>query len=154
VVPGRYRISATGAPGWQVKSVLVNGVDVLDFPFIVDSGGSVPSITIQFGDRATNLRGTLTDASGAATADYTVVLFPEDQRYWIPYARRMRSVRPNTEGAFAIAGLPPGDYRLATVTDLDANEWLDPEFLRQLLPASIGVSLLEGQPVTQDIRVR
>lgn len=154
VVPGRYRVTATGAQGWQVKSVLVNGIDVLDFPFIVDPGESVPSVTIQFGDRQTDLRGTLTDATGSATADYSVVMFPEDQRYWVPYARRMRSVRPNTEGGFVFGGLPPGDYRLAAVTDLDANEWLDPEFLRQLLPASISVRLLEGQPVTQDIRVR
>ncbi len=154
VVPGRYRISATGAPGWQVTSVLVNGLDVLDFPFVVDPGETVPSVTIQFGDRTTDLRGTLTDANAAATADYSVVIFPEDQRYWIPYARRMRSVRPNTDGAFVMTGLPPGDYRLAAVTDLDANEWLDPEFLRQLLPASIGVRLLEGQSTIQDIRVR
>ncbi len=154
VVPGRYRVTATGAPGWQVTSVLVNGLDVLDFPFVVDPGETVPSVTIHFGDRTTDLRGTLTDANGAATADYSVVIFPEDQQYWIPYARRMRSVRPNTEGAFVIAGLPPGDYRLAAVTDLDANEWLDPEFLRQLLPASISVRLLEGQPARQDIRVR
>jgi len=154
VVPGRYRVSASGAPGWQVTSVLVNGRDVLDFPFVIDPAEAVPSVTIQFGDRATDLRGTLTDATGTATADYSVVIFPDDQRYWIPHARRMRSVRPNTAGAFVVAGLPPGDYRLAAVTDLDTNDWLDPDFLRQLVPASIGVRLLEGQPVTQDIRVR
>lgn len=154
VVPGRYRVSASGVQGWLVKSVMVNGIDVLDFPLEIAPNGPAPGITIQFGDRNTDLKGVLTDASGAGTSDYSVVIFPDDQRYWVPYARRMRSTRPSTDGKFAFVGLPPGDYRLAAVTDVETGEWLDPEFLRQLLPASVAVRLSDGQPVTQDIRVR
>jgi protocatechuate 3,4-dioxygenase beta subunit len=154
VVPGRYRFGASGAQGWQIKSVLANGVDVLDFPFIVDPGAQVPGVTIQFGDKSTELKGTLTGPDGSPTADYSVVVFPDDQRYWIPHARRMRSTRPATDGTFSITGLPPGDYRIAAVTDIETGEWLDPDFLRELLPASISFRLAEGQPATQDIRVR
>jgi len=154
VIPGRYRVSASGAQGWSVKSVIANGVDVLDFPFDIAAGESPPNVTIQFGDRNTDLKGVLTDATGAPSADYTVVIFPDDQRYWVPFARRMRSTRPATDGKFAFVGLPPGEYRIAAVTDVETGEWLDPEFLRQLLPASISVRLADGQQVTQDIRVR
>lgn len=153
VVPGRYRISASGASGWQVKSVIANGVDVMDFPLEI-AAAPVPAVTVQFGDRSTDLKGTLSDANAAPTADYSVVIFPDDPRYWVPYARRMRSTRPSTDGKFSFAGLPPGDYRLAAVTDIETGEWFDPEFLRQLMPASISVRLVEGQPVTQEIRVR
>jgi hypothetical protein len=154
IVPGRYRINATGASGWQVKSVIVSGVDVLDFPFIIEPGSQAPELAIQFGDRHTELRGRLADDSGAGTPEYSVIIFPDDQRYWIPFARRMRSARPATDGTFAFMGLPAGEYRLAAVTDVEPGEWLDPEFLRELLPASIGVRLVDGQPVTQDLRVR
>jgi uncharacterized protein (DUF2141 family) len=154
VIPGRYRVSASGAQGWSVKSVMANGVDVLDFPFDIVGGETTPTVTIQFGDRNTDLKGVLTDATGAPSSDYTVVIFPDDQRYWVPFARRMRSTRPATDGKFAFVGLPPGEYRIAAVTDVETGEWLDPEFLRQLLPASISVRLADGQQTTQDIRVR
>ncbi len=154
VIPGRYRVSASGAQGWSVKSAIANGVDVLDFPFDIAAGESTPNVTIQFGDRNTDLKGVLTDATGAPSSDYSVVIFPDDQRYWVPFARRMRSTRPATDGRFAFVGLPPGEYRMAAVTDVETGEWLDPEFLRQLLPASISVRLADGQQVTQDIRVR
>lgn len=154
VIPAKYRVTASGAQGWSVKSVLANGLDVMDFPLELTPDTTPPAMTVQFGDRNTDLKGVLTDAMGAATADYSVVIFPEDQRYWVPYARRMRSTRPATDGKFAFVGLPPGDYRIAAVTDVETGEWLDPEFLRQLLPASISVRLADGQQVTQDIRVR
>lgn len=154
VIPGRYRVTASGAQGWSVKSVIVNGIDTMDFPLELAADATAPAVTVQFGDRNTDLKGVLTDATGAPTADYSVVIFPEDQRYWVPYARRMRSTRPATDGKFAFVGLPPGEYRIAAVTDVETGEWLDPEFLRQLLPASLGVRLADGQQVTQDIRVR
>lgn len=154
LIPGRYRAGASGAAGWQVKSVMVNGVDVLDFPFVIEAGTAVPELAIRFGDRHTELRGRLMDAGGMPTAEYAVVIFPDDPRYWVPFARRMRSARPDTAGVFSFSGLPPGEYRLAAVTDVEAGEWLDPEFLRQLVPASISVRLVDGQPTVQDIRVR
>lgn len=154
VIPGRYRVGVTGVAGWQVRSVLVNGIDVLDFPFVIGADGPAPEVSIRLGDRLSEVRGRLTDATGLPTAEYSVVIFADDSRYWIPHARRMRSTRPASDGAFAFAGLPAGDYRLAAVTDVEPGEWFDPEFLRQLLPVSISVRLIDGQPVIQDIRVR
>lgn len=154
VVPGRYRVSASGAQGWSLKNVLVNGVDALDFPLVVEAGGTAPNLLVQFGDRNTELKGTMTGADGQPASSYSVVIFPEDQRYWVPYARRMRSTRPSTTGQFSFMGLPPGDYRIAAVVDLETGEINDPEFLRQLLPSSVSVRLVEGQPASQDIQVR
>lgn len=83
-----------------------------------------------------------------------MVVFADDQRYWIPHARRMRSTRPATDGTFSITGLPPGDYRIAAVTEIDTGGWLNPDLHRELLPASISFRLMEGQRATQDLRVR
>ena len=154
VIPGRYRVSASGAQGWSVKTVIANGVDVLDFPLTIAADERAPDLTVQFGDRNTDLKGVLSDATGTPSSEFSVVIFPSDERYWVPFARRMRSTRPATDGKFAFVGLPPGEYRIAAVTDVETGEWLDPEFLRQLLPASISVRLADGQQTTQDIRVR
>jgi hypothetical protein len=113
----------------------------------------VANVSVGFGDTSTDLKGRLQSAFGQPTADYTVIIFPADQRYWVPLARRMRSTRPSTDGAFAFNGLPAGEYRLAAVTDVDAGAWYDPALLQELLPASVSVRLIDGQPVVQDLRV-
>ena len=49
--------------------------------------------------------------------------------------------------------LPPGDYLMAAVTDVEPGEWFDPEFLQQLRAASARVTLNEGDKKTQDLRL-
>jgi hypothetical protein len=50
--------------------------------------------------------------------------------------------------------LPPGEYFLTAVTDAEQNEWFDPQFLAQLVPASIKVTIADGEKKVQDIRVK
>ena len=66
---------------------------------------------------------------------------------------RIQATRPTTGGRFNFAGLPAGEYRMAAVSDVEPGTWFDPAFLRQLLNASIPVSLAEGQTRTQDLKV-
>ena len=153
VTPGQYRIRASGAPGWTLKSVIADGRDTLDYWLEVKPGENVANVSVGFGDTSTDLKGRLHSALGQPTADYTVIIFPADARYWVPLARRMRSTRPSTDGAFAFTGLPAGEYRLAAVTDVEPGAWYDPALLQELLPASIAVRLIDGQPVVQDLRV-
>jgi hypothetical protein len=68
-------------------------------------------------------------------------------------ARRARAIRPATDGRFRIAGLPPGEYLLAALTDVEQGEWLDPSFLEKLVPASVRVALAEGEKKNQDLRI-
>lgn len=153
VTPGQYRIRASGVPGWTLKTAIADGRDTLDYWVEVKPGENVANISVGFGDTSTDLKGRLQSAFGQPTADYTVIIFPADARYWVPLARRMRSTRPSTDGAFSFNGLPAGEYRLAAVTDVEAGAWYDPALLQELLPASIAVRLVDGQPVVQDLRV-
>ena len=66
---------------------------------------------------------------GKPTADYTIVIFPSDNSFWLPQARRIQSARPGTDGKFTFRDMPPGDYRMTAVTDVEPGEWFDPEFL-------------------------
>ncbi|MEO6223577.1 MAG: carboxypeptidase-like regulatory domain-containing protein [Vicinamibacterales bacterium] len=153
VSPGQYRIRASGAAGWTMKGVVADGRDTLDFPLEVKPGENISNVNVEFTDKFTDLKGTLQSQLGQPTADFTVIIFAADSRYWVPLGRRIRSARPSTDGKFAFSGLPAGDYRIAAVTDVEPGAWNDPALLQQLMAASLAVRLVEGQPLVQDLRV-
>ena len=132
---------------------MAGGRDLVDFPLEIGQGVDASNILVTFGDRTSGLSGTVQDPMGKPTADHMVILFPVQEQYWIPQSRRIQATRPTTSGRFNFAGLPSGEYRLAAVTDVEPGTWFDPSFLRQLLVASIPVSLSEGQTRTQDLKV-
>ena len=154
VVPGKYRLSAGGAAnGWYLESSSVGGQDALDFPFEVKPNQSITGATITFTDRQTELSGTLLDGKGEPATDYTLVVFPADQRFWIPGSRRTQTARPATDGRFTLRNLPAGDYRIATVIDPEPGSWTDPGYLQQLEGMSMRVTLAAGEKKVQNIRL-
>lgn len=132
---------------------MAGGRDSLDFPLVISPGGNVTDAIITFADKSTELAGTLQDATGIATSDYSIIVFPSDKQYWQPQSRRIQSVRPGTDGKFTVRNLPPGSYMIVAVTDVEPGEWYDPEFLSQLAAAAMRVTLGEGEKKTQDIRI-
>ena len=136
-----------------MKSAVAAGQDALDLPLEIKPNESVSSVVVTMTTRATDLRGMLQGSNGQPVADCTVVVFSSDNRYWIPQSRRIQATRPSTDGRFAFRDLPPGDYRIAAVTDVEPGAWFAPEFLRQLLGASTVVTLGEGERKTQDVKI-
>jgi hypothetical protein len=110
-------------------------------------------VLLTFTDQTQTLSGTLQDATGRPTPDFTIIVFAADKQYWTPQARRIASTRPGTDGRYTFRGLPAGDYRITAVTDVEPGEWYDPAFLAQLANASIPVTLNEGQTKTQDLKL-
>lgn len=153
LAPGMYRVNATGVAGWSVESANVGGIDALDFPFELKPGGGIGGITITMTDRQSELAGFVVDGSYQPAVEYTIVIFPADQRYWGSSTRRVRTVRPATDGRYMISNLPPGDYRIAPVLDLEPGATADPSFLQQLESGSIRVTLQPGEKKVQDVRV-
>jgi hypothetical protein len=173
VVPGRYVLSGSvpaGARGgaqpagrgaavptatsaWVLKSAMVGGRDALDFPVEIGPNQNVSGASVIFTDRRQSLSGTIQDATGRPTADFTIILFPTQTQYWMPLSRRIASARPGTDGRFNFGSIPAGDYRLTAVTDVEPGEWYDPAFLSQLQAVSIPVSVGEGEQKVQDIRL-
>jgi hypothetical protein len=144
--------SAAAIP-WTMKSAIANGRDMLDFPLDVGPGENPSNVVVTFTDRTQQLSGTIQDASGRPVSQYTILVFPSDQRYWQPVSRRVASTRPGTDGSFVFRGLPAGDYYLTAVTDIDPANQTDPTVLEQLAKASISISIKEGEQKVQDIRV-
>jgi hypothetical protein len=173
VPPGRYSINANAtaamAPGaaggrggaaaggataqWQLKSATGPGPDILDFGLTVEPNQDIGGITLAFVDRSQEVTGMIQDPTGKPTADFTIILFAADRNYWVPQARRILSARPGTDGKFAFRNVPAGDYRLTAVTDVEPGEWFDPNFLAQLMNASIPLMIRDGEKKVQDIKV-
>ena len=153
VMPGRYKVQIIGLRGWRARSVDVAGQDALDTLLEVKAGEDVANVTATFTNKPSELAGTLQDSSGAPTSAYTIVLFAADQRYWTPQSRRILSTRPSTSGTFSFRDLPAGDYKLAAIEDAEPDSWFDPNILRQLVGASMSVTITEGERKTQDIKI-
>jgi uncharacterized protein (DUF2141 family) len=157
VAPGRYRLGASvpgSAPGtgWQVRHAMVNGRDALDVPFDVGAT-DVGEFVVTFTDRPTELSGTIQDPAGQPAPEYVIVVFARDKSFWTPGSRRIQSSRPGHDGRFIFRSLPPGEYGIAAVTDIEQGEWNDPSFLAKLLSASVAITLAEGEKKVQDMRV-
>jgi hypothetical protein len=155
VVPGLYRIASyPSAPGAaMVKSSMFGGRDTLDFPLEVKPGEDVAGGVVTLVPRLAEVTGQLQNPSSQPATGFTIVLFSSDARYWTPRSRRVQAVRPSTDGRFTLKDLPAGEYRLVALTDVDSGQWYDPAFLRELVPASIVVTLSEGERREQTLRV-
>jgi hypothetical protein len=161
VTPGRYRLMASvpttgfnASQTWQLKSAIVGGRDTLDTNIDIAPGRNVDGVAVTFTDRSTELTGKLQDASGNAVSDLMILVFSTDRATWYPQSRRMRQpTQPGSDGVFRFTGLPPGEYYLAAVTDLEQGDWGDPGFMEQVAAASIKISLGEGEKKVQDIRI-
>jgi hypothetical protein len=64
------------------------------------------------------------------------------------------AVRPGVDGTYSIRDLPPGDYLLGALTDVDPDEWQDPSFLEAVAPSAIKISLAAGEKKTQNLAIR
>jgi hypothetical protein len=154
VVPGRYRLSASGAgTGWTLASSIVDSQDTLDVPIEVKPNQSVVGAVITFTDRQTELSGAIVNDKGQSVPDYSIIVYPSDRDYWRPQSRRIVSTRPATDGRFLFRNLPPGEYRIAPVLDPEPGAWFDPAFLQQLDSTALSVSLNEGEKKVQNLRV-
>jgi len=159
VTPGRFRllvtIPNTGAPGqaaWNVKSVVVDGVDLTDKPIEI-APGRTPSVSVTMTDQISELSGQLMVSAGDTASDYFIVALPPDREYWTPLSRRIASVRPDAAGRFVFRGLPAGEYRLAATTDLVPRDLQIAEALARLLTQSTPVTLGLGEKKTLDLKI-
>jgi hypothetical protein len=160
VTPGRYVLTATvprppGIPdaAWVPARAMVGGRNLLDDPFDVLPGGDIEGVTIEFVDRSAEVSGTLTDGSGRPIRDLTMILISAEPDRWLPMlsSRFQRTARPDANGRFQLPRLPPGDYFLAALNEIEQADLRDPAFLEQVAANAIRLTLAEGERKVQDI---
>jgi hypothetical protein len=166
LLPGQYMFS--GAPffgasadsvTWGLGSVSIDGRDATDRAINIQPDTLPKELVVTFTDQWQEVAGQLTNAQGAGVSDYTMLLVPTDETYWLYNSRRHLTAQPDSEGRYRLGGpgpalLPAGEYYLAAVTDVSKDEQYDPAFLKSLIPASLRITLAPGQKVTQNVRVQ
>lgn len=150
---GKYRISMAAAAGWILQTATRGAMEVLDTPLEVAAGQDTP-LTLIMTDRVTEITGILHDQLGRPAPEYSVLVFSTDRSHWGTAPRRISGlVKLATDGSYRVTGLPPGDYVLCVVTDVDASQLSDPSMLEQLMPAGVKLTLAEGEKKRQDFKI-
>jgi hypothetical protein len=156
VAPGSYLVRASlpaaAAQGWVLRSALSAGRDLLDVPLEIGAT-DVRDLVLTFSDQRSELAGSLQTPGGQPAPNYFVVVFTVNRALWGAGARRVQVTRPDTKGSFTVRDLPAGEYFIAALSDVAEGEWADPEFLEQVVPASVRVTITEGARTVQNLRI-
>jgi hypothetical protein len=152
--PGKHYIRASGQGPWALKSVTIAGHDVTDQVVELRGAQSLDNVTIVLSDRMTEIDGTVRDSLGAPVQQLTVIAFSSDQQYWRANSRQIQAVHSDQNGVFKLRGLPPGEYEIIAIDDVEQGEWYDPAFLERIRGGAKHISLTEGEKKTQDLRAQ
>lgn len=151
---GRNSINVMNLPpGWSVRAIRINGLDVIDEGIDVKASENVTGVELELTNKVTTISGLVTDGRGEASRDYTAVIFPSDNRRWTPGSRYMRSMRPDQDGRFKVSGLPPGDYLIIAIDRLQQGQSSDPEFLERIRSKATAFMVNEGETKSIDLKV-
>lgn len=85
--------------------------------------------------------------------NYMVVVFPVNRALWRPLSRYIGATRTDWEGRYRLVSLPPGEYRLAAVTDFEEEEIYDRDALDQISLRSVAAVLAIGTVPVKDLVV-
>jgi hypothetical protein len=150
---GPFLVRAQAPRGWTVKSIIVDGREVVDSPIDVRAGQKLAGASIVLSDRQTEINGVVADRQRTPVTDYTVLAFPADSALWTPWSRHIATVRPDQNGRYQFTTLPPGDYLMALIDPEQPGEWFDPRFLEAQRADAGRVTLADGDVKTHDFSI-
>ena len=103
-------------------------------------------------DRIAELSGLVLDDKGKPATEQTLLLYPVDEKYWFFQSRRIRTTRAGEDGRYSFRYVPPGDYRLATLTDPEPGSWYDKAVLTELDATASGDLAGRGREAVENVR--
>lgn len=151
---GRARITVTNfPPGWIVRAVRVNTVDVVDDAIDVRTGENISGVDVEVTNKTATLSGAVTNARGEAVKDCTVLIFAADSKRWTAASRYLRTARPDQDGRFKIGGIIAAEYSVVALDRLEGGRWNDPDFLQGVSAKATTVNVRDGETKTIDLKV-
>ena len=151
--PRLVRAMFSGSMDWVLKAVRFRDQDVTDTPIDFVPGRDVDGIEIVFTSKRTDLSGAVTNERGEIDTDATVIIFSSDRERWTAMTRFVRTARPAQDGRYSMRGLPPHDYLIVAVRNVEMGQWQDPDFLESHRDQAVRVSLGDGETKVQDLKV-
>jgi hypothetical protein len=141
------------SPDWTMKRVMLDGKDVTDTP-LEFKDKDVDGLEVLLTTKNASVAGSVADGSGRPVGGYSVIVFAVDPARWTFPSRFIALGRPNQDGRFKIAGLPPEDYLVVAVPALQGSEWQDPDYLESLRSFAQSLTLSEGEARTLDLKLK
>ena len=143
-----------GAPsGWELKSALMNGKDILDTPVQFEGNETVSSLALTLTDQVSMLSGSVVDTNSVPMPDCTVLVYAEDPSLWTVPSRFIRVAPVGPLGRFQMRALPQGRYLAVALDYLTAEDALDPELLENLRPEGTAFAIHEAERETIRLRL-
>ena len=139
--------------GYMLKSVLLDGRDITDTPIDIKGSGDVDSLQVVITNRVTEVSGAVSDAKGQPVREYAVVVFADEAARWKWPSRFLATARPDQQGRFKIANLPPGRYLAVALDYLEEGQSEDPDYLETLRASATRFALADGETKTLDLKV-
>ena len=137
-------------PGWSVKSVHLDRVDVDGQ--VVDMTGGARRLQIVVTDRGNSVSGIVVDRTGRTLPAYSVVLFAEDETRWTPSSRFVMAAQSSQTGQFRLKDVPVGDYYAVALQGLPFRAWTNPDVLNRLQSIATKLTVNDGEQKTISIR--
>ena len=102
----------------------------------------------------TAVTGTASDASGAPVLEYHAVAFPAERTDPAHGPRQRTHLdTSDAQGRFRIERLPPGDYLVAAVVDVEPSEAVSDDTLESVRASATTVRVREGQTETVALKL-
>ena len=153
---GRYIVRASQPGAWVVQSVTLDGKDITDRAFDLQSDAT--SVVVTYTDRRTTVSGSVRSADGAPADTAVVLVFPVDRQGWSGYGTSPRTLAialTTDAGVYTFEHLPPGEYHVVAVDASEVDGWRDPERLEALATQATRLNVAAGDALkTLDLRVR
>jgi hypothetical protein len=154
--PGRYLMTATSpGPPWVVRSITLNGRNVLDEPFELEST-NIAGVVVTFTDRQTQMTFNVHSARGGDLSNVQVVVFPADYQKWIEdgmVARRTRTLAVSRAGVATVSAMTPGDYLAIAVPQETPFDVRSRDSIEMLARQATRITIAEGETRTQALSV-
>ena len=137
---------------WELKSIMLGDRDLADRPAMIteDLSGVVVTLT----NTNTQLSGTVRDMNGKVDPHAVVLMFTAERELWtVRMVRRIRSFRASETGAYLARGVPPGEYFLIAIPDVQIGDYPDPAMLEMLSRSATRFTMAPAQQLTQNLVV-
>ncbi len=159
VPEGDYRLVVTelsggmpaGLPaGWYVESARMGGIDALDAAFRIDRSWVSQPLEITLARSSSTLTIQVDDAAIPADGIF-VVAVPDPARRHRPYL--YRTGWTDERGFLSFDAIAPGEYRVFAWERVEANAWLDPEYIAGIESRGRLVRVGENGRESAEVRV-
>jgi len=128
-------------------------VDAMDTPIEITPNLNTSGLVVTITDSMPEVSGTIADADGKP-AELYVFAFSTDRANWRGGSRRIAFVRSTEKGSYSIKNLPPGEYYLCALTELDLQMRYEVEYLESIVASGPPrITLGEGEKKQQNLQI-